>query len=290
MIIALVPSAVAILLACGLVFGVLGRYFACNPAHRVFFSKSIATDLVYCVLGVFYVGLVPIAVTLLCNVLFTSDAPRVLATINGGYGWLSRRAVGLQIAFLLVVTDFCQYWLHRGFHSAHLWRFHAIHHSAEEVNWTTGFRVHPVNYLLTNTLLAICGRLLGLSREVYLLATPLIFLSIVLEHANLKWTFGPLRYFLVSPVFHRWHHTMAAETRDANFATMFSIWDVVFGTYQMPRGHLPDRYGATGVPKTILGQVLYPFHRASEEGTPALSSQADERLITLKSATRLKVE
>jgi sterol desaturase/sphingolipid hydroxylase (fatty acid hydroxylase superfamily) len=275
--IALIPSAVAVLLVSCLVFGVLGRTFACNPAHRVFFSKSIATDLVYCVLGVFYVGLVPIAVTLLCNLLFASDAPRVLATINGGYGWLSHRSVALQIAFLLLVTDFCQYWLHRGFHSAHLWRFHAVHHSAEEVNWTTGFRVHPVNYLFSNTLLAVCGRLLGLSPEVYLLATPLIFLSIVVEHANLKWTFGPLRYCIVSPVFHRWHHTMATETRDQNFATMFSVWDVIFGTYRMPPSRLPDGYGAAAVPKGVLGQMLYPFHRSSGVGLAVTASREARR-------------
>jgi sterol desaturase/sphingolipid hydroxylase (fatty acid hydroxylase superfamily) len=274
----MILSAVAVLQVCWLVFGLLGRGFACNPGHPLFFSRAIATDLAYCVLGVFYAGLVPIAVTLLCNLLFRSDATRVLASINGGYGWLSHRPLVFQIVFLLVVTDFCQYWLHRGFHSASLWRFHAIHHSAEEVNWTTGFRVHPVNYLFSNTLLAICGRLLGLSPEVYLLATPLIFLSIAVEHANLNWTFGPLRYGLVSPVFHRWHHTRATETRDKNFAAMFSVWDLIFGTFQMPRDRLPTDYGAAGVPKSVLGQMLHPFRPSPQRAVAIASSRPQAAL------------
>ena len=58
-------------------------------------------------------------------------------------------------------------------------------------------------------------------------------------HANLDWDWGPLRSFLVSPRFHRWHHTSEEEARDKNFAGLLPLWDILFGTYYMPRERRP---------------------------------------------------
>ncbi len=80
-----------------------------------------------------------------------------------------------------------------------------------------------------------------------------------LVHANLNWTFGPFRYVLASPVFHRWHHVSDPAVRDKNFSPTFPVFDLVFGTFHMPRGELPAGYGAEGVPPHFLGQMAYPF-------------------------------
>ena len=53
------------------------------------------------------------------------------------------------------------------------------------------------------------------------------------------------------------------SSRDKNFAGLFPFWDVVFGTFYMPRGEAPRSFGTnTPVPKTVLGQLLFPFRRA----------------------------
>ena len=60
-----------------------------------------------------------------------------------------------ELAIMLVATDLAQYGLHRALHTRRLWPFHAVHHSAPDVNWTTTFRSHPVNYLLLNASLSV---------------------------------------------------------------------------------------------------------------------------------------
>jgi sterol desaturase/sphingolipid hydroxylase (fatty acid hydroxylase superfamily) len=88
-------------------------------------------------------------------------------------------------------------------------------------------------------------------------------------HANLNWTFGPLRYVVVSPVFHRWHHARAVC--DKNFASTFSLWDLMFGTYHMPVGELPKDYGIDDkeMPEGLLAQLAYPLRQRDVPSGPA---------------------
>jgi len=247
---------IALLAACFVVFGVLGRLFPCNPRRPLFFSRSIGLDLGYCALGILYAGVGPLA------------AAAFAATPAGPYlqhltdPLLQRVPTLGQLAILLVVTDFAQYWLHRAFHGRRLWPFHAVHHSAADVNWTTTFRTHPVNYLVLNAALGVAARALGFSELTLLLAAPIFFFSGALTHANLNWTFGPLRYLAASPVFHRWHHSADPLCQARNFAPMFPVWDLMFGTFHMPAGRLPETFGAEGVPEGFFGQLVHPFTAA----------------------------
>jgi sterol desaturase/sphingolipid hydroxylase (fatty acid hydroxylase superfamily) len=252
-------SAAALLAACLVGFGLLGRLSPCNPGEARFLSRPMATDLAYGALGLLYAGLVPAGVALLVAAVSGSDAPQALAQVRAGYGWLGRLPLWLQVLVLLMATDLVQYWLHRVFHGRALWGFHEIHHGAEQVNWTTAFRIHPVNYLIYNTSLAIAARLAGFSPQAFLLAAPIAFFSAAIAHANLDWTFGPLRFVVASPVFHRWHHTSSPETRERNFAPMFPVWDLMFGTFHMPAGQRPSGYGVPGSPRDIPSQLWRPF-------------------------------
>jgi len=248
-------SAAFVLGVCFVLFGALSRLFACNPGQKVFFSKAMGLDLGYCLLGVLYAGVGPAVVGA------ASASPWRIDALAGAGAWVQGLPLGWQLLLLLVATDLCQYWLHRGFHGRLLWPFHAIHHGAEEVNWTTTFRVHPVNYLMLNTSLAVLAKLMGFSELCLLLAAPIFFFSGALVHANLGWTWGPLRYVFASPVFHRWHHAADPECQGSNFAPMFPVWDLAFGTFHMPRGVLPAGYGAAGVPGDLIGQLAHPFRR-----------------------------
>ncbi len=95
--------------------------------------------------------------------------------------------------------------------------------------------------------------------DIFLVIGPFTTVTSCLVHANLNWTFGPLRYVFVSPVFHRWHH--AADVVDTNFASTFSLWDWMFGTYYMPAGRLPTRYGIddAAMPEGLMPQLVYPL-------------------------------
>jgi sterol desaturase/sphingolipid hydroxylase (fatty acid hydroxylase superfamily) len=80
-------------------------------------------------------------------------------------------------------------------------------------------------------------------------------------HANLNWTFGPFKYVLASPVFHRWHHTAFDKGGDKNFAGTFPVFDWLFGTFYMPEHELPETYGVDDkeFPDGFGAQLLYPF-------------------------------
>ena len=259
MTLSLAIPALLLLSACLMGFGLLSRLFPCNPGQASVLSRPIATDLAYAALGLLYAGLIPAGVSAMIGALFGPDAPRAMAQVRAGYGVLFGLPLWLQVIVLLTATDFVQYWLHRVFHGRALWGFHEIHHGAEEVNWTTAFRIHPINYLLYNTALAIGARLAGFSPGAFLLAAPIAFFSAAVAHANLNWTFGPLRYVVASPMFHRWHHTDSPETRDRNFAPMFPVWDLLFGTFHMPAGERPAGYGVEGSPRNIACQLWRPF-------------------------------
>ncbi len=254
------PWSIILVGACFLLFGVLSRRFACNPGQPAFFPRERADDVLYYFLNTLsYSSLAALLVKLAVDARFGADAPHALAAVQAGYGAMSRLPLVAQALLILLITDVFQYWLHRAFHGRWLWPFHAIHHSAEEVDWTTTFRVHPVNYLLYTTWVAVLVQLMGFKAEVFFIIGPINFVHAALVHANLNWTFGPFRYVLASPVFHRWHHVADPAVRDKNFAPTFPVLDLMFGTFHMPKGQLPSDYGAAGVPPHFLGQMAYPF-------------------------------
>jgi sterol desaturase/sphingolipid hydroxylase (fatty acid hydroxylase superfamily) len=176
----------------------------------------------------------------------------------------------LQAGIILLLTDVVQYWGHRLFHRSPLWRFHCIHHAPKQVDWLTSVRFHPVNFILYSTLINLLISLVGFSPKAFFILVPFNMLSSLLVHANLNWTFGPFRYVLVSPVFHRWHHTYADQGGNKNFAPTFPFLDLAFGTFHMPKGQIPCVFGIVDrqVPNSLFGQLCHPFRRLTH--TPPL--------------------
>jgi sterol desaturase/sphingolipid hydroxylase (fatty acid hydroxylase superfamily) len=180
-----------------------------------------------------------------------------------GFGPASRLPMWQQAVLILALGDFIGYWMHRAFHRGRLWRFHAVHHSSIDLDWLSSVRLHPVN----DALMRIAGTLpvlvLGFAPVAVVGIAPVLTLMAILVHANLDWDWGPLRGVLVSPRFHRWHHTDEANARDKNFAGLLPLWDILFGTYHMPRDRVPQSFGtATPVPAGLIGQMIFPFRRS----------------------------
>ena len=142
-----------------------------------------------------------------------------------------------------------------------MWKYHAIHHAPVIVDWLSSVRFHPVNFICYATFTGVCMALLGFSPQAFAVLVPFNILYSTMVHANLNWTFGPLRYVFASPVFHRWHHSGVKEGGNKNFAPTFPFLDVMFGTFYMPQGRQPKRFGieANPVPDNFVGQMVYPF-------------------------------
>jgi sterol desaturase/sphingolipid hydroxylase (fatty acid hydroxylase superfamily) len=180
-----------------------------------------------------------------------------------GFGPASRLPLWLQAILILVLGDFVGYWMHRAFHGARLWRFHAVHHSSVDLDWLSAVRLHPVN----DALMRVAGTLpilvLGFAPVAVAGIAPVLTLMAIVVHANVDWDWGPLRSVIASPRFHRWHHTDEAHARDKNFAGFLPVWDMLFGTYYMPKDRMTQSFGtATPVPGNLLGQMVFPFRRS----------------------------
>ncbi|HXQ52045.1 MAG TPA: sterol desaturase family protein [Stellaceae bacterium] len=177
-----------------------------------------------------------------------------------GHGPVALLPLWVQGAILLVAMDFVAYWSHRLFHGRALWRFHAIHHSSTDLDWLSATRLHPVNDVLTRLFQVAPFLALGAAPAALAGAAPILALYAIFIHADVGWDFGPLRYVIATPAFHRWHHALEDDGRDRNFAGLLPLWDLLFGTFDMPRGAAPARFGtASPVPQGMIGQMLYPF-------------------------------
>lgn len=205
---------------------------------------------------------------------FVSLLQGLYATITGGHGVtpvLSTLPLWLKVVVSLVIVDLLTWVHHWVRHQGVLWRFHLIHHSQRELNQFTDFRVHAVDLLVVYGILAIPTAALHLA--------PGAIMSVALAraaharfiHANIRTNLGPLRHILVTPQYHRIHHSIEPRHQDKNFGGLLTVWDRIFGTLWTKY----DEYPATGVadvefePRLIPGgwlgavgrELVYPFRR-----------------------------
>jgi sterol desaturase/sphingolipid hydroxylase (fatty acid hydroxylase superfamily) len=203
--------------------------------------------------------IIPAAVLILLH-LTTPEEMR--SGLYHGYGPLSRQPGWLQALQIYLLVDFFGYWAHRLFHTGKWWPFHAVHHSSEAVDWLASVRVHPVNELVDRLVQATPVILLGYNPTLTIATAPLLTLYAITLHANVNWDYGPLRAWISSPVFHRWHHSNEPEARNKNFAGLLPLWDILFGTYYMPKERVPTNFGIDSpIASGFFEQLWEPFKK-----------------------------
>jgi sterol desaturase/sphingolipid hydroxylase (fatty acid hydroxylase superfamily) len=243
----------------------------CFPArpYQAVPRRSLLVNLAYWFFNpLFMQVMTKIAVCFVCLGVCLLLGWEVSETILDGFGPLGAQPLWLQAIEMLVFADFVDYWTHRWFHVTRFWRFHAIHHSPEQMNWLASARMHPVNDFVTRICQVVPVILVGFSLKAMLLLVPFLVFFVVVLHSNLNWDYGPLRWVLVSPLYHRWHHTKDEEGLDKNFAGIFPLWDVLFGTAHFPQRE-PVSFGVNHnpPPESFWGQLLYPFRRLEQQHT-----------------------
>jgi sterol desaturase/sphingolipid hydroxylase (fatty acid hydroxylase superfamily) len=259
------------LLLLSLVFGLLERRFAALPRESIW-RRSRWTDLAYwfftpLVTRVITRGAAALAVAVAAVGFGLGVDPRSLLAGIQAASPIARWPAAVQLLLALLVADLVAYWMHRLFHRRTLWRFHAIHHSARTLDWLAATRLHPVNDALSHLALAAPLVLLGFDLRVLAAVAPIASLYAIFLHANLPWDLGPLRYVIATPAFHRWHHSVEPEARDKNFAGLFPVLDLLFGTFHMPPQRQPTEFGVgEPVPEGLFGQLVYPFRRRGVDG------------------------
>jgi sterol desaturase/sphingolipid hydroxylase (fatty acid hydroxylase superfamily) len=136
----------------------------------------------------------------------------------------------LQAVEALVLSDLVGYATHRLFHVRPLARLHALHHSARETDWLVSARMHPLNDILSSWARIAVLAFIGFEMSSLAMLLPVVWFHLVFIHTSAPLSYGPLRWLLVSPAYHAFHHVRG----DRNFASIFPWIDALFGTAAMP--------------------------------------------------------
>jgi sterol desaturase/sphingolipid hydroxylase (fatty acid hydroxylase superfamily) len=262
------------------VFGILERFFPSVP-NQPRLRRGLSTDIVYW----FFTPMVSQVLTMIAAAIVLLPIYVVLGrsleinSVLAGYGWVSHLPLWQQGLIVIVLGDFMGYWTHRINHTHPvLWNVHAVHHSAEVVDWLSAVRIHPLNDVFSKGVKAVPIMLLGFSPLAVELYTPILSAYVAFVHANVPWRYGIFRYVIASPAFHRWHHEMDRQAWGKNYAGLFPIFDVIFGTFYVPRKQ-PKEFGIDGESLTdnFIGQMLYPFRNVK-----LIKQNIDSNLIIKK--------
>lgn len=133
---------------------------------------------------------------------------------------------------VLVLADFCQYWLHRLSHEVNiLWAGHIVHHSNEEYNYGVAIRQSFIEGFYT-WIFYLPLALAGIPWELFISAYSLSLLWQFFVHTQFVQKMGILEKFMATPSHHRAHHGKNDIYLDKNYGALFIIWDKLFGTFQ----------------------------------------------------------
>ena len=229
---------------------------------------DVVPDLLHTVVS--SIGAIQLA-TLGVLVAFAGVAPWI-AGQTGLALWPAHWPLLAQLPLALVVGELGQYWAHRLLHErAFLWRWHAVHHSAERMYWLNGGRNHPFDAVWQAVGLYTPLALVGASADVLTLVALFPAIHTPLQHSNVAAQPGLLSYLFSTNELHRLHHAPGV-VGNSNYGGNVMLWDHVFRTFHRP----PEPCTTVGLadmpdfPRSYLAHLASPFRwRWGTESTPS---------------------
>jgi sterol desaturase/sphingolipid hydroxylase (fatty acid hydroxylase superfamily) len=231
-------------------FAVVVTYAICWPLEAAFpverwpNKKAVAVDVFYTFLS--RVGVIPVVSFLL---FYQVQTQFTAAVVDAGYvppdleSLIPALFGHPVITFLLyaLILDFADYWRHRLSHSFRAWyALHALHHAQRQMSFWSDDRNHIFDDLISFLWFFVVGLAIGIPPLQFPLLILLLRFMESFSHANIRLSFGPFEYLLVSPRFHRRHHALAAAgRRSCNYGAVFPLWDILFRTADFSPVYLP---------------------------------------------------
>jgi sterol desaturase/sphingolipid hydroxylase (fatty acid hydroxylase superfamily) len=246
-------------------FLILGRIWP-GDKNRPLFSKYFVMDFLYPVLAL------PVQVTLivtgisLINKFFEAHIPFLHTGLVNGQPLVVQ---GLAAVLVVDLMFYVGHWLKHKV--PWLWYVHSVHHSQRHLNPFTTFRNHPFELLIDAAIKTVPVAIIGGSRPTWLLFALVDGVWGYYIHSNIRTNLGPLKYIIVTPWHHKFHHTIEPEQIDKNFGERFTVWDWLFGTQSRDFDVYPDTgvkglewieekgAGPLALIKAWLLQFIYPF-------------------------------
>lgn len=179
--------------------------------------------------------------------------------------WPTHWPLALQALALVTVADGLEYARHRALHSVPwLWRVHILHHAVDRLHVGKASRTHLLDMLMRSALVYAPLVIVGVPPEVLVWYPFAVTIFGPIAHSNVavrlpSW----LHPLLMTPQVHRLHHARPLALSCSNYANVFPLWDVLFGTFSAPADHPRFEYGieADPLPRSFAAQLLWPFRR-----------------------------
>ena len=178
--------------------------------------------------------------------------------------------LAIQLLVFFVILDFVQWVTHILLHKIPLfWQFHKIHHSVKEMGFAAHLRYHWMENILYKPLKTFGVMLLGGFEPEQAYIVHFIAVAIGhLNHANIKFSWGTLKYLLNNPIMHLHHHAyeLPKGKFGVNFGISLSLWDYLFNTHHVPDSDGSIKIGFPGdekLPNSFLKQLLYGFKKTN---------------------------
>ncbi len=241
-----------------LIFVPLERLFTLRKEQRIF-RKGWLNDLIHFSVNNFLVqlGLIFLAILFL---------PFLRRLVNADFqASVAAQPQWLQFVEAVLIAEVSFYFIHRLSHTVPwLWKFHAVHHSIEEMDWLASARLHPVDLIIGKGFVVVPLYLMGFTASTFGFYLVISAFQAIFVHSNVRINFGPLRWLINTPELHHWHHSDDRGTHNKNFCGL-PLVDWLFGTLYLPTGQMPRKYGIQElIPQHYLKQLTYPFHRSKD--------------------------
>lgn len=237
------------------IFIPLERLFALHP--RRVLRRGWRTDLVH-----YVVNGAALKVGLLVSVVVVGSVLRVFVPAPLRLG-IAASPSWVQIVAGFAITTVGGYAGHRAAHEVPLlWRFHRVHHSIRDMDWLAANHLHPLDETFGRSAAVLPLYALGFGRVSLGAFVILITVQAIFIHANVRISWGPLRWVIATPQFHHWHHAQDPEAYNTNFAGEFPVLDALFGTLYLPADRWPAQYGIDDTePDGYLRQLAWPLRK-----------------------------
>jgi len=142
----------------------------------------------------------------------------------------------LEVLLTIVLMDLWIYWQHRLMHVVPwFWRLHRVHHTDLDYDFTTAIRFHPVEIVFSMGLKLLAILIFGGPAIAIFIYEIILSSFAIFNHGNVqiaKPVESILRWFVVTPDFHRVHHSTINQETNSNYGNFLSLWDRLFGSYQ----------------------------------------------------------
>lgn len=234
------------------------------------FRKDFWIDAFYMFFNFYIFNLILYAALSNVSLKFFKDALRPLGYEGGHLIDFSEVTWAWQLIIFFIIADFVQWCVHYMLHHVpFFWKFHKVHHSVEEMGFAAHLRYHFLETFVYQSVKYISlSMIFGFQLEQAFIVYSFTVLIGHLNHANLNFDYGPLKYILNNPKMHIWHHAKelpANRPNGMNYGISLSVWDYIFRTNYVPSSGRDIKLGFEEVekyPTNFFSQLIEPFKKS----------------------------